>query len=88
MLIGKCELSIGRDGSIDNVAPKCNYYAEEFNFYNDFINMSVKEPSQIDEDYRNKITLKGKFTEETIEEFKKEILNAKTVSLEKLIKRY
>lgn len=87
MLIGKCELSIGRDGSIDNVAPKCNYYAEEFNFYNDFINMSVKEPSQIDEDYRNKITLKGKFIEETIEEFKKEILNAKTVSLEKLIKK-
>ena len=87
MLIGKCELSMGRDGSIDNVAPKCNYYAEEFNFYNDFINMSVKEPSQIDEDYRNKITLKGKFIEETIEEFKKEILNAKTVSLEKLIKK-
>lgn len=71
MLIGKCELSIDKDGFMDQVAPKCNFYAEEFNFYNDFINMSVKEPSQIDEEYRNKITLKGKFTEDTIEEIKR-----------------
>ncbi|MBS1363924.1 MAG: type II CRISPR RNA-guided endonuclease Cas9 [Bacilli bacterium] len=87
MLIGKCELSIDKDGFMDQVAPKCNFYAEEFNFYNDFINMSVKEPSQIDEEYRNKITLKGKFTKDTIEEIKKEILNTKTVSLEKLVKK-
>ncbi len=87
MLIGKCELSIDKDGFMDQVAPKCNFYAEEFNFYNDFINMSVKEPSQIDEEYRNKITLKGKFTEDTIEEIKKEIISTKKVSLDKLVKK-
>ena len=87
ILIGKCELSIDRLGNMDPVAPKFNYYAEEFNFYNDFINMSVKEPKEIDSHYYSKINSKtGKFTKETIEEFKTLILNSKTITLEKLIK--
>lgn len=87
MIIGKCKLSMDEFGRMENVAPKWNYYAEEFNFLNDFINMSVKEPSNIDDQYRDKITLKGKFTKETILEFKEEILKSKIFSFEKALKK-
>lgn len=87
LLIGKCELSIDSLGNIDPVSPSANFYAEEFNFYNDFINISVKEPSLIEPEYRNKINLfNGKLTEETINEIKKIILTAKSVSFSKIIK--
>lgn len=87
MLIGKCELSIDRTGKKDNVAPKNNYFAEEFNFYNDFINMSVISVDLLDPEYQWKVNNRtGHFTEETIEEIKQLILNSKTVKLEKIIK--
>lgn len=88
VLIGKCELSIDKTGHMDPVAPACNYFAEEFNFYNDFINMSVKEPSKMDEAFQDKVkTNNGKFTEETIEEFKTYILCNKTISFDKMIQK-
>ena len=88
VLIGKCELSMDNTGNMDPVAPACNYFAEEFNFYNDFINMSVKEPSNIEEEFQYKIkSNSGKFTEETIEEFKEYILNNKTINFNKMLKK-
>lgn len=88
MLIGKCELSIDKLGNIENVAPKYNYFAEEFNFYNDFINMSVVSPTLLDEEYFYKVNFKtGHFTEETIEEFKSYILENKTIDFEKMMKK-
>lgn len=87
LLIGKCELSIDALGNIENVSPAGNFYAEEFNFYNDFINMSLKEPSLIEPAYKHKINyFTGKFTEETINEIKEIILNAKTISFSKIMK--
>ncbi len=90
MLIGKCDLSIDKFGNKENVVPKCNYYAEEFNFYNDFINMTIISPSMLadlTEEYRHKIDSRtGHFTEDTIEEIKEYILNAKSVSFDKMLK--
>ena len=87
MLIGKCEFSMDDLGNMENVAPTYNYYAEQFNFYNDFINMSVIEPSNISEEYRYKInTTNGKFTMNTILEFEKNILERKTFSFEKVLR--
>lgn len=86
VLIGKCELSMDKTGHMDSVAPACNYFAEEFNFYNDFINMSVKEPSKMDEAFQDKVkSNNGKFTEATIEEFKTYILCNKTINFDKMI---
>lgn len=87
MLIGKCELSVDRLGNIEYVAPKYNYYAEEFNFYNDFINITVISPAMLDEEYRNKINLSsGHFTADTMDEIKSYILKNKSINFEKMIK--
>lgn len=87
MLIGKCELSIDRLGNMDNVAPKYNYFAEEFNFYNDLINMSVISLDLLEPDYKCKVnSISGHLTEEAIEEIKELVLDSKTVNFEKIIK--
>lgn len=87
LLIGKCELSIDRLGNMESVAPKYNFFAEEFNFYNDFINMSIISVDSLEPEYQWKVNNRtGHFTEETIEELKDLILKSKTVNFEKIIK--
>lgn len=87
LLIGKCELSIDKLGNMESVAPKYNFFAEEFNFYNDFINMSVISVDSLEPEYQWKVNNRtGHFTEETIEELKDLILKSKTVNFEKIIK--
>lgn len=80
-LIGKCKISIN-----EKVAPSANFFVEEFNFFNDFINTKVINPSLLEEEYRNKVNENGKFTEKTILEFRDYILNKEAVSFEKMIK--
>ena len=85
MLIGKCDLSVKPDGTKDNVAPICNYYAESFNFLNDFINISVVSTDLLTGDYLNKVDKHGKFTEETINEFREYVLSHKSIRFERMI---
>lgn len=80
-LIGNCKLAIN-----EKVAPSANYFVEEFNFYNDFINTKVINPSLLDEEYRLKVNENGKFTERTIQEFKEYILNRDSVNFVSMIK--
>lgn len=85
-LIGNCELSRDRIGNVEKVAPCRNYFAEEFDFYNDFINMSVISPSELESEFRHKVKLNGKFASETIEEFKEYILSKKAVNFDNMLK--
>lgn len=85
-LISNCEISRDRIGNVQKVAPCKNYFAEEFDFYNDFINMSVISSSVIENEYRHKFKLNGKFACDTIEEFKEYILSKKTVSFDNMLR--
>lgn len=87
MLIGKDQVSMDIFGNMDNVAPKMNYFAEEFNFFNDFINMSVIAPNMLDSEHCGMVDFKtGKFTENTILEFKDYILTHNKINFKKMIK--
>lgn len=86
LLVGKCELSRDKYGNLDNVAPCYNYYAEEFNFYNDLINISAISLDCIDDEYLNKFYPNGKLKGETIEEIKNEVLKATFVDYKKIFK--
>lgn len=85
LLIGKCDMSIDEIGNMDSVAPRYNFFAEEFNFLNDFINIRIKNPYNIGQKALGKINLNtNKLLPETIEEIKKYILTTKKVTIKKI----
>lgn len=81
-LIAKCKIALG-----ETCAPRINYFAEEFNFFNDFINMRVKEVSLLPQIYSYKVDEKGKFIEETILEIRDYVLSNETIRLDKMFKQ-
>ena len=63
-LIGKCKIAIG-----EKCAPKANFYAEQFDFLNDFINISISKPEKLisqDSVYLDMGTKKYKFTQDSL----------------------
>lgn len=80
-LIGKCKIALG-----EPCAPKWNYFAEEFNLLNDFINMKVKEEyiDSLPKEHYHKINKYGKFSRETILEIKEYILQKDVINLDSL----
>lgn len=77
-LIGKCNIALNEPR-----APKWNYFAEEFNFLNDFINIKVKTEF-IGDIYPKKVNEHGKLTRETILEIKQYILTKDVIKIDSL----
>lgn len=80
-LIGKCNVTM------EQVAPKMNFYAEEFNFLNDFINTTVKDVNSLDNEFFHKVDEKGHLKVDTIKEIRELIFTQKTFNFEKLMKQ-
>lgn len=83
-LIRNCEICI-----TEKVAPKFNYYAEYFNFINDFINISFNQIEDIDnQQYIKKSGDIYKLNKEGLEFIKKYILGSQNinVNIEKMFK--
>ena len=87
-LIGNCSVYSG-----EKRASVANYYAEEFNFYNDFVNLKIPK-SQVNENnikYLNYLDGKDekkvyKFSTEAIYMIANEIINSDKVFIKKIIK--
>ena len=87
-LIGKCSVYID-----EKRASMANYYAESFNFYNDFVNLRIPK-SQVNENnikYLNYVDGKGenklyKFTTEAIYMIANKIMDEDRVEIKKIIK--
>lgn len=63
-LIGKCKIVIG-----EKCVPKANFYAEQFDLLNDFINVSISKPEKLisqDSVYLDIDTKKYKFTQDSL----------------------
>lgn len=81
-LIAKCKIALG-----ETCAPRINYFAEEFNFLNDFINMKVKDVTLLPQEFAYKVDEKGKLSGETILEIRDYVLSNETVRLDKMFKQ-
>jgi CRISPR-associated endonuclease Csn1 len=79
-LIGNCEFYEN-----EKKAPKTNYYAEEFNFLNDFINIGFVDPTKVlNNQYIRKDGNKYKLNKDGLEAVKNYILENKKVSIKSL----
>ena len=81
-LIGKCKISIN-----DKCAPKLNYYAEYFNFLNDFINISFNNIESIkNKEYVYSDLKSHKLNTDGLYAIKEYILTNKKINIETMFK--
>ena len=83
-LIGKCEIAIQ-----EKRAPKVNFYAEKFNFLNDFINLSVNRVENLINQntvFLDESAKKYKFTNESIELMFQYCLASEKVNVNSMLK--
>lgn len=78
-LVGRCTVAIN-----EPKAPAVNFYAEKFNFLNDFINTRIKNINLLDQEKIANVDKNGRLTKETIEKIEEYMLNAKSIATAKI----
>ena len=82
-LVGNCKININ-----EKCAPKVNYYAEEFDFINDFINISFDNIDKVEyHDYLYLDDRKYKLTNNAINSIKTLIINSRKVVIKEIFKK-
>lgn len=85
-LIGHCKIAL-----CEKCAPKLNFYAEQFNLLNDFINLSIKNTENLlsqDSVYLDVTSQKYKFTEESILRIFNYCISNTSVTIKKILSTF